>query len=73
MKKAFIFTGDQNQYREFIRENNLNPREYPRLTETNWRGTEGVDLIRAGTYYKDDILMRLLPMIENYLNERKIR
>jgi len=65
--KAFIFAGDKHQYAYFIKENHLDYREYPALTEDNWQGRRGVDVIRTGTYFDKRELLDRLPYIEGYL------
>ena len=78
--KAFIFAGNRHQYQCFIRENHLNEREYPQLTEDNWYGIHGIEIIRIGTYFENSKLLDMLPHIELHLRnnfspqqERKIK
>ena len=67
--KSFIFSGGRHQYECFIRENHLDRREYPQLNEDNWRGITGVDVIRIGTYFENQKLLDMLPLIEQYLRK----
>lgn len=73
MVKAFIFSGEQREYDNFIQENHLDRRIYPRLREENWQGYRDVEIIRIGTFYQDQRLHSMLYHIETQLNPPKIR
>lgn len=65
--KAFIFSGNRQQYQYFLSENHLSRYEYPCLDDINWNGHHDVDIIRIGTFYENSRLLDMLPHIENYL------
>lgn len=68
--KAFIFAGNHHQYENFIRENHLDRREYPMLSDENWRGIEA-DVIRVGTFYENSKMLDMLPYIERSLHRKE--
>jgi len=66
MVKAFVFAGNLDQYKWFVKENMLNKKEYPRLTDANkMLGHAGVDVIRIGRWYDHpDSVIKLADTIQ---------
>lgn len=60
MIKGFIFTGHRKQYNYYIRNNNLNPGEYPMLKniEQLW-GIHNTIIIKVGTYYTNPLHLKV--------------
>lgn len=66
MIKAFILPYDKHHYESFLFQNKLHRREYPMLTQHNWRGHFNVDLIQIGRPVYDDTLHGLVPYIRQH-------
>ncbi len=69
MITAYIFAGSKVQYDFYVKNNNLNPNEFPNLRSLlQLYGTHNPTIIKVGTYYMNPLHQKLLEA-EKYLRE----
>ena len=67
MIRGFILTGHKEQYKFFIKHNNLNPSEFPMLKNIS-QLSKNTLVIKTGTYFMNSLYKRVLKF-ENTMND----
>lgn len=67
MRKALVIAGNFQEYKDFIRDREYNPKEYNYISDDIiWRGFHNIPIIKVGTWYRrKDINIKL---IEEFVN-----